>query len=79
VKIFGYLVDGTNNQPLQLAEISVLSTSESLRSLAAFLLDAASQLDRNPIDFDHVHWSDYDQKTSLKYPDIVVVNASKYP
>lgn len=61
MKIHGYADEGLAVEdivPSELAEITVVATPEELRSIAAFLLFSATQMDEMGDRFGHLHLAD---------------------
>lgn len=61
MRIFGYSSDEYMKEPTaprELAEITLVTTPEEARKIAAFLLRAADEMDRMGPDYSHIHLSD---------------------
>jgi hypothetical protein len=59
MKLYGYSsaeIAGPEPQPLILAEATIAASPEELRSIAAFLLSCATEMEESQ--FDHAHLSD---------------------
>jgi hypothetical protein len=72
MKLFGHLSRSDDEQPSSLSEVTLLASAVELRSLAAFLLKCADDIEQRSQDFDHQHWRDADE-TVVDQPDIIVV------
>lgn len=78
MKIYGYADEGLpveDINPSELAEIAVVATPEELRSIAAFLLLSASQMDEMGERFGHLHLADK-QPEFRDSPHFVVFNSN---
>jgi hypothetical protein len=59
MKLFGYLTSATEApEPSDLSEVTLQASSEELREIAGFLLQAANSIDRMGKSYDHIHLSD---------------------
>ena len=61
MKISGYSDQGLSIEdviPVELAEITLNATPDEVRKIAAFLLHAASEMDRMGTSYSHVHLAD---------------------
>lgn len=61
MKIYGYANEGPQAEgvdPSELTEITVVATSKELRSIAAFLLLSADNMDEMGSRFGHLHLAD---------------------
>lgn len=74
MKIFGYLDEGLPSAlvaPAALAEITLVTTADELRRIAAFLHTCADQIEQQGAGFDHRHLHDHDP-TFSDAPQLVV-------
>lgn len=72
MRFFGCLDGDDEVELVELREVSVRATPDTLRKMAAFLLHAAEQMDRHGEAFGHEHFQDFDL-TQPSIPDLVVV------
>ena len=76
MRIFGYPKDQEHDLPLEMEEVTIAAEPRTLRQPAAFLSDAADQMEQNGDRFGHEHYSDFtnDKGSSPSSPpDIVVI------
>ncbi|WP_426701360.1 Imm32 family immunity protein [Rhodanobacter sp. Col0626] len=59
MKLFGFLSSTPEQHaPSELAEVTLVASSEELREIAGFLLNAAQTMEQLGKNFDHMHLSD---------------------
>lgn len=78
MKIHGYGDNGLAVEdivPMELAEVTLVATPEELRSIAAFLLFSARQMDEMGERFGHLHLAD-EQVEFRDSPHFVVFNSN---
>jgi len=81
MRIFGYSESEKDIVPIaprELAEITLVTTPEEARKIAAFLLHAADEMDRMGPDYGHIHLSDK-QPGFDDSPHVTVFNPATLP
>ena len=80
MKVYGYKDEGLpieQIEPVELAEITLEATADELRRIAAFLGDAAANMERLGPEYDHEHLAD--KKPGFEQsPHFVVFNANRH-
>lgn len=65
MKIYGYEKTNDDSGILNMAEITICTTPETLREIAKFIQNAANELETDGEDFGHLHlrdnWSGWDK------------------
>ena len=75
MKITGYIKADTELEDCKIMrDIGKMASSENLRELAQFFLQAADEMDELGSDFDHVHLMDEWPNWKKGLPDIQILN-----
>lgn len=78
MKITGYKEEDTEiDGCMVMSDIAIMASAENLRELAAFLVEAADEMDELGKDYDHIHLMDRWPKWKEGLPDIQILS-SKY-
>ncbi len=75
MKITGYAKSETEDDSfVELSEIAIATPPETLRAIAAFLLEAADEMDELGNEYDHVHLMDRWDNWKEGCPDIQILS-----
>lgn len=71
MKVFGYSKVGRDSV-ISLTEVTFSAEPKELRLLAKFLEHCAQQIECNPNDWEHSHFSDFERSVTLDSLDVIV-------
>ena len=75
MKITGYKkTDAQVNELIELSDIAISTSPQTLREIASFLIKAADEMDELKSDYDHIHLMDEWENWKEGYPDIQILN-----
>lgn len=75
IRAFGYSVGDTSAHLAELREITFAADPASLRAIAAFLAECATEMECNPA-WDHRHLSDASYGVGVQGPDLIIASPS---